>query len=513
MIGDRWSRAGALAAARGAAPWLAAFLAACGLVSLAVSYWSHTVDDAFISFRYARNLVDGLGLVFNEGERVEGYTNLSWVLLMAAGSAAGLELPGFAVAVSIACVAWLVLAMVRFSLEIETVRPLAGLALLGPALLAAHPLFIQHAGNGLETALFTLLLFLFVAAYEDQRRGAGSPWRTGILIGLGYLTRPDAVLWLAVAVAADLVWWLRGRPHFALGGTLRCAAACLLIAGAHESWRLAYYGDWLPNTFHAKAGANWFWGVPMVRELNAATGWLLLLAFLAAPVVVRRRWLLVPWLLTAGYVLYAGRFAGMRYAVPILPLAYLMVQEVLREGLIWSRSRGVLLRRAVPALALALTAVLYVPSALARSRFAVQNRAFWLRVNAGTEHQARCLKRFTEPDDTIAVITAGVFPFYSERRIIDMLGLNDRHIARDGKRNQGSPPGHQRHDVDYVLRRQPRIILAGKDGESWVAAVKEMHRHPGFHESYELTALRCPGRTHHVWVRKDRALALGDAGG
>lgn len=40
-------------------------------------------DDAFLSFRYADNLVEGAGLVYNPGEFVEGYTNLLWTLLLA----------------------------------------------------------------------------------------------------------------------------------------------------------------------------------------------------------------------------------------------------------------------------------------------------------------------------------------------------------------------------------------------------------------------------------------------
>ena len=46
-------------------------------------------DDAFISFRYSRHLVDGLGLVWNPGEVVEGYTNFLWVLIAAAGLGLG----------------------------------------------------------------------------------------------------------------------------------------------------------------------------------------------------------------------------------------------------------------------------------------------------------------------------------------------------------------------------------------------------------------------------------------
>ena len=57
-------------------PWLL-------LAWLAEAAWFLT-DDAFISFRYARNLLEGNGLVFNPGERVEGYSNFLWVLELAA---------------------------------------------------------------------------------------------------------------------------------------------------------------------------------------------------------------------------------------------------------------------------------------------------------------------------------------------------------------------------------------------------------------------------------------------
>lgn len=69
--------------------WLLA-LAVALLLAHALSF-RFAIDDAYISFRYARNLLDGHGLVFNPGERVEGYSNLSWVLLAAAGMAAGLD--------------------------------------------------------------------------------------------------------------------------------------------------------------------------------------------------------------------------------------------------------------------------------------------------------------------------------------------------------------------------------------------------------------------------------------
>ena len=46
-------------------------------------YWPFLSDDALISFRYAERLTQGDGLTWNDGERVEGYSNLLWVLLVA----------------------------------------------------------------------------------------------------------------------------------------------------------------------------------------------------------------------------------------------------------------------------------------------------------------------------------------------------------------------------------------------------------------------------------------------
>ena len=62
-------------------------------------------DDAFISFRYAKNLADGVGLVWNVGERVEGYTNFLWTVLMAPSFKIGVDVVVWSWALSIACFA------------------------------------------------------------------------------------------------------------------------------------------------------------------------------------------------------------------------------------------------------------------------------------------------------------------------------------------------------------------------------------------------------------------------
>ncbi len=91
---------------------------AIGLAALALHalrYYPFLADDALISLRYARNFVDGLGLVWNAGERVEGYSNLSWILLCSALHALGVDLVTAARGLGAACGALLVLALAFLS--------------------------------------------------------------------------------------------------------------------------------------------------------------------------------------------------------------------------------------------------------------------------------------------------------------------------------------------------------------------------------------------------------------
>jgi len=60
---------------------IASFLA---FVALAYIYFPESIDDAYITLRYSKNLLMGNGPIFNIGERVEGYSNFSWMALLAA---------------------------------------------------------------------------------------------------------------------------------------------------------------------------------------------------------------------------------------------------------------------------------------------------------------------------------------------------------------------------------------------------------------------------------------------
>ena len=114
-----------------------------------VARWNFLGDDAFISFRYARHLFAGHGLTWNPGERVEGYTNFLWVVLLAGGLGLGIDPETLSRALGIASGA-AVLVLAGWFAKRRFGAPTM-LAFLPPALLASNRSFAAWSTGGLET--------------------------------------------------------------------------------------------------------------------------------------------------------------------------------------------------------------------------------------------------------------------------------------------------------------------------------------------------------------------------
>lgn len=185
--------------------WLSAAVFLLGVLR----YAGAQLDDSFISFRYARNLVEGHGLVFNPGERVEGYTNLLFVLLSAVFIGVGIDpLAGAGLVTFSSALA----ALAVTALLVREVMEAAGAdldasrraAVTAMSLLLTAEGFAYWSVAGMETTLFAALLALAVLQLlreERQHRGHAS----AALFTLLALTRPEGVLAAAVALGAALV--------------------------------------------------------------------------------------------------------------------------------------------------------------------------------------------------------------------------------------------------------------------------------------------------------------------
>jgi hypothetical protein len=475
------------------------------------------IDDAFISFRYARNLVEGHGLVFNQGERVEGYTNFLWTVMMAVGIAAGSD------PVVLAAVLTLVLAFVIVVLTLVLAWQLMPPAWVwvAPLLMAVSSPFLLYTtrGSGMETALFTALIMASLVALVRRA------WLVaGVLTALTVMTRPDGVLLAAMGGLYALVVALserteqqRGTLLSRLTGVLTYSGVFLALFVPYFAWRWSYYGYPLPNTFYVKVGGTW-------AQMQHGAAYLLAfgrddLLLVAGGIgavagawawrrTLREQWrevaLLVGLtLLFCVYIVVVGGdwIPGARFAVPIIPLLALFVAW----GLSGLAQR---LPRFAP-LALVAAVVLIVGLGMRLPRDSSDNPVspIWTQNYVVRRYRevGRWINMHTPPGTWIATGVAGAIPYYAERPTIDALGLTDLHIAHLPSSDLGTGrPGHEKSDPAYVLGRRPEIITYKESHTFW--------GHPLLKEHYQLRSFPGPeGQAVWLYIRKDSNLAGGQS--
>lgn len=487
------------------------------------------IDDAYISLHYARNFALGMGLVFNPGEFVEGYTCFLWVVLLSlpAELLPPTALPSVAIAAGVVATA----IAIGIALEIaDRLWPTQEPALRGGAalILALHFPLLFWAHTGMETGLFLALLLGANLGFVDW---LGDPTRSrsltlsSILLALAALTRPETLLLFSVHLP-----FLLGKPtRRTLRDLLRFALPFGLIVGAHLIWRLDYYGHPLPNTYYAKVqtpAENLAHGIDYLRKgFPPHLPWVLLIAL---RVVLRRRWgrvdlylgglalaILASVLLTG-----ADHFGELRYFVYLWPYLFLLALPELEHWItalcrrLPERSLG---RRIALAHATILVAILSFRAVYQyRELGTYAVSAFGGRDLAERLAElGRWLHDHSEAEDVIATPLVGAIAYYSERTTVDMLGLTDATVARSPTPVE-APRDHEHFDTQYVLGRKPRYIhlASGQPNEAdflalphWIPAVEDLKRHLP-RDEYEYLVAQ-PGRDPHALYRRiDRPAAL-----
>lgn len=437
--------------------WIATAASLLFLV-LAWRYRDHKVDDAFISYRYARHLADGLGLVFNPGERVEGYSNFLWVLLLAGGMKVGLAPGTLSVALGLTSAVATIFVVAHTATKLRLSPVMSWVA---PVLLAVHPAFVIWSTGGLESTLQTFLVTFGVcrlACGGEARLSLGS-MASLLLAGLN---RPEGVLVGAVTAVVLLFrsWRAPEQRRAWLVWTGMFAAGFL----AYFLWRWNYFGYLLPNTFYAKVdvgGSQVDRGLKYLSSFASDFGYWL--AFpLAGVVTLRSRSAALFAAIVLAHLAFVVFVGGdglpmYRFFVPILGLLCLLVawggDEALRLLKFTSKSRvavaAVMVAACVWAARPNFTGVQY--------RYVqrdVQEVAAWSAIGAWFKENA-------QPMQTIGVVPAGAIPWFSGMRALDLLGLNDTTIAHTVVPMGTGTAGHEKFNVDYVLERKPEFLLLG----------------------------------------------------
>jgi hypothetical protein len=446
--------------------WSALGLAIVGLVTtFSGALWpSWLTDDALISFRYAQNLVAGNGLVYNIGERVEGYTNFLWTMLAALVLALGGD------PVQVSYYAGIVIALLLIAATFALTRrmiderwALAAAALLG----TSHSMLLYTArGAGLETGLFALLLVVGSYLFLTERLG----W-AGVAFALATLTRPEGVLLLGIAGLVRLI--ARRRLD---AGIWRMVGVFALIGVPFFAWRFGYYGDLLPNTFYAKTGGGM---AQAWRGLSHAGAFALfaggpVLALLLALAAIgftrdwRQRsehwyWQGFTWIVVGLYTAYiiavgGDHFPGYRFFVPVLPfLALLLARGAQQMTTLGTGALGRAVRVGAIVCVVGLSVFNLTRSTPFDQIVRGDDESVWLWREMGW-----WLADHGQPGESMAAMGAGAIPYYSNHETIDLLGLNDKHIARLEVEGLGSGvAGHEKRDPEYVLHQRKPTYIPG----------------------------------------------------
>ncbi len=456
----------------------------------AMYFLPYTVDDTYITLRYAWNLVEGQGLVFNPGERVEGYSNPSWTLLAALGLAAGLDGTVFVKWVGIACTGALPLAAWWAARRLGLSR---GFALL-PALVAATDLNVAYwAPEGLETPLWTLLLTVWIGGVAGRWTGDGRELGSAVVGAALYLTRPEAPLFIAPVVLLEAwrAWKEPARRAAAVRWAVVLAVPCLAWLG----FRAAYYGDWVANTYYVKATHEF-----RLAPLQSYTeSW----AAVASPVHAVLLIVALPLAAFPGSGLGMIALAALgvqlvflakaggdwmpqnRFWAPAVPIVALVVAS-------GAQAAGELVKRAIgargPRVALASVGVLLAAQAwihLTHDSLYVRDgkplvvKRYEQGAKTWTERLAmpwwggvpdRVLKilEYIPDDATIAYSEIGLLGFVTENRVIDGLALVDRRLSgATGEKMATVVESWSEQPPDYLIVRGGVPILLQARKSDW----------------------------------------------
>lgn len=417
-------------------------------------------DGQMVSMRYARNLAEGYGLVWNPGERVEGYSNPGWVLVMAIVHAAGAS--GARAALYVKLLSGLCAAAMLWS-ALTLKRRLGSSTLAGEAVLllslAMCADVVFWAANGFETTLLSfLLLWLLVRVVDETSRGAPSPW-TMLFAGMLPIVRSDAhvltVAILAVAIACS--------PASDRRRTGRLAWLAAILPIAHMAGRIAYYGDALPNTFYLRQASDagvWMDGARYVRSFLGSYGIPMAVA-LAGALWSRsptQRWLLAP-LAAAGITAVAAGgdiHEHFRIFAPVLPIAFVLGTAGVERWTAWSQpARGAGLAAFAAAAIWAGGMVRAWPVDAMRS----WRGKPWQGVVIG-----RLIERHSRPQASIAAADIGALGYFSRRRVVDLTGRTDPAIAH-GPARPGADGAARKFDIAVSLQRRPDFVLTAAPHE------------------------------------------------
>lgn len=449
-------------------------------------------DDAYISFHYAQNLVEHGRLTYNPtGEFVEGYTNFLWTILMALGMAIGIKPEISSQVLGLCCWAgglWLIHSWIKKELAQKN------LVVLGVALIGTNYSISIYATGGLETPLQFLLTIAaifqtlkLVAAMQKGKDRAGKYSYLSLIWALGCLNRMDfalVVVWGVIILGINS-WKFRPQQLKSLATlSFRLAFPGAIILLLWLSWKYVYYGDIFPNTFYAKVGSI---GIKRVLFYTAGfLGYYFLIPLMLTVIVGKGRiinfisnqtitYVLAFILLWLSYLIkIGGDFMEFRMMLPLLPFVYILLikfwEQVGKPWLIIGSCCYFLM-------------VSFIHGRYYEVYLGIESKDRLADFLMNDKHNlisiGKKLGELFEYDHSISagIVSAGAIVYHAKFHAIDLLGLNDRYIAKNG-RKLTDIPGHQKiAPLSYLYEQKVNVVIGSAVNQDSFATEEDRFQH------------------------------------
>lgn len=450
-----------------------------------------TQDDSYISYRYVANYLNGDGLVYNVGERVEGFTNFGWVIYLILWGALGIgyiavsKLTGFIFGAGVIYITYLIAQHVFGQRD-------RWFSLLPVYLLAVNQSLAYWSPAGLETAAFAF--FAVVSVYLYLRRS----WFLIAALSLAVWLRPEGAVLTAILIVVEAIE-TRKVPAF----TLKCGVAAFVFSVPYVVFKHAYYGSILPNPFYAKTGPDLS---QLLNGLEYAGRFFSHYGFYGAGVLIplwfyrklpeHARSLWLTFVLFTLYILVVGGdvLKVHRFFLPVLGLSavlltlslWLVVKKLTRKT-----RNMILLLAAVPLMLL----TYYLPDRFVRDYNGREKRF--------TTRMGFLAAELAEADSTnfsVALSTIGIFGYeLVGHEIIDMLGLTDSTIARYSEEpieGMKTTWKEQKHNSRYLLQKGPDYIAFSTGVKPSAPAERALLLFPQFLDCYRTIGWFYQARRH-----------------
>lgn len=454
------------------------------------------VEDAFITFQFARHLANGQGIVWNIGEvPVEGYTNFLWLLLSAFLIKGGLNITLFAqlfgVLASLVTMGYIYL----FGRKIFNLP--YGCALIPCLFLAVSGPFAAWAASGMETNLFGM--FLLAGCYYFVSWTQLDSYRDlvlcSLMLFLATLTRPEGFMIFGLVAALGAVFSLR-QSRAAWVHYIVAVSVYVIPFLIYFFWRYSYFGFLLPNTFYAKTGGGFYQYLRGVKYSGLFTFHFLLPL---VPIFLALAWehgfgganrpaqcfsiiqhlkthsgIYISVLVITTYTLYivyvGGDYMAMyRFFVPVLPFFYLFIGPA--TYCLFKSVAGIEHKRALTSGLIAFAVGMTVLQSTPLEGRLFRKPEFMHGTYQGIQYERWHVARYKviadffrdykrSAHDSLALGPIGVISYYSDMTIYSIFGIVDPYIAHQPMTGIGRVfAGHEKHDIPYVLSNRPTYFL------------------------------------------------------